>query len=201
MKKIIVSALLITGLCSFRPDESLPAIPKGSFTGIGVFGYPKMQRLESRNEQGPPGTLSLGVEYQLSRRLSTGLQYSYDYSATGMQPTQNFFSHTPYQHDRWAHWNMYMATIEFCYVNKGAVSIGGGIGLGIERSTYSEHVIDSVGISTYHTSHIREWILRIRLIDAKLRFTEKLGMYVGLGIGSDGILAIGAHYTFVRRKQ
>lgn len=196
----MTSILLITGLCSFKKDDSQPAVPPGSFTAMAFVGYPKIHWLESKNEQGLPLTLAAGAQYQASRLVSAGLQFSYESSATGMLQTKNVFSGTVYQRDRWANWNVLMATVDFCYLNKGSVSLGSGIGLAMELSRYSDHVIDSVGISTYHTYHINGITGRLRLLEAKLKIADNFGINCGLGLGAYSIATVGAHYTFSRRK-
>lgn len=199
MKKITISLLLISSLCSFRQDDSEPAVKKGSLTAIAAFGYPKMEWLQ-RNEKVSLGIFSVGAEYQLSRRFNAGLQYSYNYSASGMQLVKNYYCRT-FQMERWATWSTFMATADFCYFNRGSASVGAGIGLGVKFSKISAHIIDSVGIDTHPISHLKNITGRIRLIDVKLKIAKNCGVYGGLGMGPDGLVAIGFHYTFTGRNK
>jgi hypothetical protein len=200
MKETLMAMLLISSLCSFKKDETQPAVPAGSVTAIASLGYPKMAWLEFDHEKGAPVLYIVGAEYQENRWLNTGLQYCLNYSAVGMQPIKNYFSGTVYQLERWAWWETVMATADFCYLNKGRVSLSAGIGLGLQFEKISGHVIDSVGISTSSTHHERNIAARLRLINAKVRVAKNFGLYGGLGLGYDGMVAVGAYYTFLGKK-
>ncbi len=203
MKNILVCLLLIVSLCSFTKKKKKPeaAFKKGCVTAFVAAGYPKMSWLEKKHEHGSPMLYLVGAEYQASRRFCFGLEYSYNYSATGILPVKNHFSGTAYQRDRWVTWNTYMVTTDYCYLNKGRVSLGAGIGLGLKFSKFSEHVIDSVGISTHSVfPRTKELAIQLRFVNAKVMITKNFGLYGSLGLGNNGIVAVGAHYTFMGRK-
>ena len=143
----------------------------------------------------------VGAEYQVARWFKTGIQYSYFTAGTGMQPVQNYFSHTPYQRDRWSRENALLAIADLCYLNRRILSISSGIGLGISHKKPFEYVIDSVGISTRtRTRSSTLGVLGIRLVTAKVKITKDLGAFGGVDVGPGAQFAIGPHYTFSMRK-
>lgn len=205
MKRILVSMLLISGLCSFKKDKKKapePAFKNSQFTVIAAYGLPSaLWAKPTYRDPVTRGCALVGAEYQVERWFKAGLQYSYYHAGTGMQPVQDHFSGTPYQRDGWAREHGLFITADFCYLNKGKWSLSSGIGLGVLYTNYSTHTIDSVGISTYSKlSGVIGLDARLRLLNAQVRLKENLGLYGGLLVAPGASIAIGAHYTFSKRK-
>lgn len=196
MKKVLVGALLLSSLSSFGKskydDKPDPAIKNGAITPYIAYAYPFFSDIKHT------GIFIAGAEYQVSRGLNAGLQYGYYQWRTPMMLARNQFSGTNYQIGDVMRGHIFMLTIDYCYLNRGRVSLAAGFGLGTISANKSLHIIDSTGLSTEtkYPYRLNSFTGRIRLIDAKVRITKNLGIYGGLGLGSDGVFAIGAHYTF-----
>lgn len=177
-------------------DKPDPSIKPGSFTVIGSVGFPKMASVDGLHEKSLNAMLLGGVDFQVTREFIVGLQYAYNHSSHDLITKTNFFSKTAYQEERSATWNTLMLTAEICYLNRGRWNLSGGLGLGMQFNRHHSHVVDSLGISTEGNSKGREWAARIRVLNAKVRITNNLGAYAGLGLGYDGFATAGACYTF-----
>jgi len=212
MKNILVSLLLITSLCSFakKKEKPEPAIAKGSFTAIAATGYPNLFRYSPWSSGGSIGPLIAAGEYQVSRRFNVGLQYSYHHSSTGTQ-TGNIYTRSgstisvvsTYQYERKLTFHLFMATADYCYLNKGRVLLSSGIGLGWSaRPTVKDYFSDNINHSNDLNAAFTNWVpaVHLRVADVKVRIKDNFGLNAGIGLGTDGLIFAGAHYTFTGRK-
>lgn len=196
MKKILLGVLFFVGLCSFRGDEPPePAIKNGAITPFVAYAYPFFSDLKHT------GMFNVGGEYQISRGLNVGVQYSYFKWHMPLGTYWNQYTGTRFHMGDIMSGHIVMLAVDYCYLNRGRVSLAGGFGLGKLYAYKSLHVIDSIGISSEskypRTSNAAG---RIRLIDAKVQLTKNFGVNAGLGLGSDGLFAVGAHYVFTKRE-
>ncbi len=208
MKNILVGLLLISSLCSFTKKKKKPeqAFKKGNITAIVGTGYPNPYRKRGDKSAGP---FFAAGEWQASRRWSFGLIYSCNFVSTGVknytvytQDTSGWVSTASFQYQDRMIFHAFTATAQYCYINRGRVCVGSGLGLAvIPNPTIKTRFPDG----TDHSWQMRDrgYVLlgiRIRLIDAKVRLNKNWGVCGGVGFGDDGFLTVGASYTFRGRE-
>jgi hypothetical protein len=209
MKNTLVCLLLITSLCSFtkKKNKSDAAFKKGNIIAMAGTGWPHMYGYSGDKLLGP---IFAAGEWQASRRWSFGLNFCYHHNNTGVEThtvyTSNGTTVTPvysFQYEQKITHHVFMATANYCYVNRGRVCLGSGIGFGYEPPpTVKTHFHDNV----YHQVPVHDagyftLAFRVRLLDAKVRITEHFGLCGGVGYGVDGLISVGALYTFKGRDR
>ncbi len=208
MKNILLSLLLITSLSAIaKKEKPEPAFKKGYVTATVAAGYPNFIRY-SRVQSGSRsvGPFMAAVDYQASRRFSFGLQYTYQYTSSGIQSelayvstgTSATFSYE-YQYVRKVTYHSLMATVDYCFLNRGRVSLSSGIGLGYAprpklTQYFSDNIDHSDKLGRVFTNALPA--VRLRLAYAKVRVKENFGVCGGIGLGTDGVFSLGVHYTF-----
>jgi opacity protein-like surface antigen len=206
MKKILASLLICFALCATAKDKPDPAFAKGDITVAAAYGSQTLYGL-TRSVYEASSNASVFGEYQLSRNFNIGVQYSYNYyDQTLLRLHYNidgrvYLNGPTYQQERSAWGNYILATADYCYLNRGRISLSAGLGVGVSFVKNWEHIIDSAGISTYRTFPLTDLAIQLQLVNAKVRVNENWGLYGGLGLGYRGILSLGAHYTFNRHKN
>lgn len=206
MKKILASLLICFALCATAKDKPDPAFAKGDITLAAAYGSQHLYGL-TKSIYEASSSISIFGEYQVSRKFNVGVQYSYLYLDTklmGAHYRNNGIITTTtakYQHENVSKQNSFLITADYCYLNRGKVSLSGGLGVGVFFAKNREHIIDSAGISTYRTYPLTDLAIQLQLVNAKVRVNENWGIYSGLGLGYRGILSLGAHYTFNRHKN
>ncbi len=214
MKNILVGLLIVSSLCSFTKKKKKPeaAFKTGRVTATVSTGYPNFFRYYERTGSRSLGPFMAAANYQTSRRWSFGLQYSYHYTNTGIQTARQYtsvgggsapvFSHE-YQYQIKVTYHSFMATADYCYLNRGRVCLSSGIGLGyMPRPTRSEYYSDNMRHSAFTGRGVMYDpfpAFRARLVHARVRIKDNFGVCGGLGIGTDGLFSVGAVYTFKGR--
>ncbi|MCF8451395.1 MAG: hypothetical protein K9G49_16100 [Taibaiella sp.] len=204
MKRILTSMLLLLSLVSqARKEKHKPAFDKGKFTALVGTGYPNFMGYYGNGK--PQFTFIAATEYQASRRFAIGLQYLYSYSVFKRNGYLNYNSNLPaIQFTQKTYTHVFMATAEYVFLNRGRVSLSSGIGLGYVPTPKVKTIFDdNIDHSDSIDTELDYWHLafRLRLVTMKLKLKENLGVYFGVGYGSDGLLSGGVHYTFTGKKD
>ncbi len=203
MKNILLSLLLLSGLSGLAKENDLPvACPKGSVSAIVTAGYPNIvQHLGgSLVSLGP---FSAAVDYQLSMRLGLGFQYTYRFSGSGLKsfssPTNGVI-----QYENKEGFHSFMATADYYYRNRGRVCFSSGIAFGYTlKPILSLYASQGLSDPEFIRSTQRETgflAFRLRLLHVKYSVTKSFGINGGVGVGIDGFITAGLHYTFSGRE-
>jgi hypothetical protein len=204
MKRILTSMLLLLSLVSqARKEKHKPAFDKGEFRVIAGTGYPNFMGYYGDGK--PQFTFIAATEYQASRRFAIGLQYLYSYSFFNRRGYINYNPNLPpigFTQKTYTH--VFMATAEYAFLNRGRVALSSGIGLGYIPTPKVKTIFDDkIDHSDSVNTDLDYWhvAFRLRIVNMKIRLNENLGVYFGVGYGSDGLLSGGVHYTFSGRKD
>lgn len=173
---------------------------KGDITVVAAYGSQKILGISgfdiSRN-------VTAYSEYQLSPKFIVGLQYSYAYAKTKLfeanyQTSGIIFAGSPtYQFETWLKRNTVLANAEYCFLNRDRISLSSGLGFGVSLLKGREHIIDSVGISSYNTFPTRIFpALQLQVLNLKVRITDNWSAYGGICFGHRGLLSGGGMLYF-----
>ena len=210
MKKILVGLLLILSLSSFKKKKEHLAFNKGAVTATAATGYPNILKWVDLDGKSVGPFMAAG-NYQVSRRFSLGVQYTYQYISTRVH-TNTLFTEignmavpiATYQYWRKITYQSLMVTVDYCYLNKGRLCLSSGIGLGyaprpIIKQYFSDNVDHTADLNDAFTTAMP--VVRLRLLFASVKITQRFGVCGGLGLGTDGVISMGAHYTFTDRES
>jgi len=214
MKNLLLGLLVISSLCSFTKKKKKPeqAFEKRSFTAIAGTGWSNVFT-DSRSKS--IGPINVGADYQASKRWSFGFQYTFNYTKTDVRkflvyPNSFMIVGTPiiptdsFLYQQKATYHSFMATADFCYVNKKRLCLSSGIGLGYTPyPTVSTRFPDNIDHSTQLGDRVAylPFAFRLRLLNARVRITDRLGAFGSVSYGVDGFLLAGATYTFTGRNR
>lgn len=194
MKMILTGILLLSVTCAIakvKKDKPEPAFKKGTITTTAAYVYSPYSRgwYESTN------TFLLLADYQVSRNFNVSAKYLY-LSQTSNTHYYKSFGGVQMQYKSREQANFFVFTANYCYLNRGRVSLSSGLGLGFGYSKHKADIIDSNGKPFTNYDGQKNGALDIRLIEAKVMLKNNFALYGSLGYGNLGLIAAGASYNF-----
>lgn len=194
MKKILATLLVCCALCATAKDKPEPAFKKGTITATAAYGYFPSSK-SARNWYKSNNTFLLLADYQVSRGLNISAKYLHHYQVSKPHYYTSFGGvRMPRKSREQA--DLFVFSANFCYLNRGGISLSSGIGLGYGYSKYQADIIDSNSRPFSYFDGQRNGALDIRLMEAKVKLKNNFALYGSLGYGHLGMIALGASYNF-----
>lgn len=197
MKNILLTFLLLPSLCATakdKKDKPEPAFKKGTITATAAYGYIPSSK-SARNWYKSDNIFQLLADYQVSRNFNVSAKYIY-YNQVSKTHHYKTFTGAPMQYRSRYQANFIAFTANYCYLNRGRVSLSSGLGLGFGNSRDQSDIIDSNGKPLIRRFSQRNGALDIRLLEARVKLKKNFALYGSLGYGHLGMIALGASYNF-----
>ena len=210
MKKLVALLTIFSLICSISfaqktettaIDKAKPAAPVlyndlyGGYGGFSLFyftgvasGSFDLVRSEHLNDIQSAGTFFLGYQRSLNKVVSTGFLIAYqNFHRSGTGYSSNSGTTVPLTVDN--NLLMGLARVTFCYLNKRAIRMYSGVGIGITINLMKQKVEST-------SSSDRALLPGGELTLMGLRFGRAFGGFVEFGIGTYGIINAGLSYKF-----
>ena len=198
--------ILTIFLCAIFAQEAIagnrePSLVKGDLSAtLAVAMYVPTRKDYVYRFLGP---YTVSVDYQLSKRFNLSVLGFYFYSESYMGPKPRWEYASVVVVDTlneidyaWTRRRIggYL-TGNYCYVNRGRVSISCGLGLGAYRNI--RQLEFPAGIDNSDKIRVEKPVYftsRVRFADVKVRVSKKFTVLGGFGVGPDGHFCAGLNY-------
>ncbi len=203
--------ILTIFLCAIFAQQAVagnrePSLVKGDISAtlaVSTFFFPMLD--ESYVQLGP---YSLSADYQLSKRFGVSAMVHYSYNASQMGPkiltVDTGGGRSLRKLDYAATQVVFGGYLSghYWFVNRNRISLSSALGVGFFDRVVNYDFADSYAyLEGKNKLKDRRILLRMRLIDVKVRLAKNFSVFGGFGFGGDGYMSVGLNYKITGHEE